>query len=155
MANNNMKNIDLLYEIAYRKVESQNDANRSIDSKVGVLFGFTGIISVWVFGVVIANQTILGWNLFSIGLFIMMASITLSVFAARSRVFFDPIDMDSAYSSKYLKKSHIDLKNQLLADVVDSHQKNQKLISAKSYLFDIAVIALGLTIVLFYLDLII
>lgn len=154
MTANDMKNIELLYEVSYRKIDSQNEANRSIDSKVGVLFGFVGVIAVWVMGVALSNKNILGWNIFSIGLFLLMVSIVLCVFAARSRTFHSPIDLRQMYSEKYLKMKHLNLKNQMVADICDSHEKNQKTIKIKSYFFDAAMLSAGMAIVLFLLDLI-
>lgn len=155
MAANDIKNIDLLYDVAYKKINDQNDANRSIDAKVGVLFGFVGVIAVWLMEVVISNKNVLGWNAISVGLLFLMISVVLCIFAARSRTFRNPIDLHQVYSEQYLAKKHIDLKNQIVSDLSDTYDKNQAIVVVKSYFFDAAIVTAGVAIILFLIHLVI
>lgn len=151
VTDNDRANLKLAYDIASQKINSQNDANRSIDAKVGILFGFTGAISVGVLGVIIGNKELLGQNVFSTGVFVLMASIVFSVFAARSRTFQDPVDFSTVYSEQALGKDNSDQLNQVTADIIDTHVKNQKIVTAKSYLFDVSVFSLGIAIILLFI----
>jgi len=142
--NNNKDNIDLAFSIMRMKLEMQNNAHNTIESKVGILFGFVGIISGSAIVLVDNNRELLGLNIFTIGLALIYVVLILLVIASQTRQFLDPPDFPAFYSEEALAKQNIDLKNQAISDMKASYQSNIKIQEFKSYFYNLAIRQLNL-----------
>jgi hypothetical protein len=146
--NDNENNLKLGLSLANSKIASQAGANRSVDSKVGILLGFSGAIAAGTLTFIKSDSKLIGVNLFSLGLIMLFGTIACLILASKSRTFLDPPDFHTFYSKKALSKSNIDLLNQIIADTKKCYGDNSLVINTKVKYFDTAIYLLGTSIIL-------
>jgi len=148
---NNKLNIDFALELMGRKLDMQMHAHNSLESKVGVLLGFVGVIAGSSI-VLLQNKTeLVGINIFTLGLVGIYLTLILLVFASRTRTFLDPPDFPAFYSEGALAKQNIELKNQAIADMKSAYQTNNKNHQRKCMFFDHAIYCFALSVLLLFL----
>lgn len=136
---NNEDNIDLALSLVRMKLESQNNAHNTLESKIGILFGFVGIIAGSAIVVVEGKKELLGLNIFTIGLIGIYLVLLFLVIASQTRRFLDPPDFPTFYSKEALARPSIDLKNQAIADMQASYLSNLKIQELKSLFYNLSV----------------
>ena len=148
---NNESNIDFVYKVMSRKLEMQMDAHNSLENKTGILLGFVGIIFGSIIVLIQQNIELLGLNIFTIGLVGIFLSLSLLVIASQTRIYFDPPDFPAFYSEEALSKETIDLKNQVIADMKGSYEKNLRHQEIKSKLYNIAIYCFAISMLFLFL----
>lgn len=123
-----MKSINLIFEEARRQLEIQIGSIGSIDSKIGMIIGFNGVILGIAFSMDRSLISIL-W-LYKIGIFLLFIS-----FLAGIRAFwFRKYNMDpdpGALVKYYLKEEELFTKKRLIANYVNSYAMNKKILNGK------------------------
>jgi hypothetical protein len=152
---NNTANLQLAYRIIRNKIEGQDRTNQSLDAKLGILFGFVGVIIVGVISMVNTKHSLVGINMFTGGLTALLVCIVCLVVASATRRFLDPVDFDAFYSEKVLSKDNKDILNQVISDTNQCYKKNTKIIKNKAFLFDMSVYSLGSALALLFMGIII
>jgi len=123
-SDNDNKNIDLALQLSIKKIETQNQAHASLESKIGILLGFVGIIASSIVILIQQNINLVGLNIFTIGLILIFLTLVLLVFASQTRTYLDPPDFPAFYSEKSLNQNNSDVKNQIIADMLECYGKN-------------------------------
>ncbi len=148
---NNESNLDFAYKIMSRKLEIQMDAHNSLENKTGILLGFVGIIIGSAIVLIQQKIDLFGLNIFTIGLFGIYLTFLLLVVASQTRIYFDPPDFPAFYSEEALRKKTIDLKNQVIADMKRSYEKNLRHQEIKSKLYNIAIYCFAISMLFLFL----
>ena len=86
---NNESVIDFAYNIMCRKLDMQMNAHNSLESKIGILLGFVGIIVGSVIILIQQKIDLFGLNIFTIGSSGIYLTFLLLVIASRTRIYFD------------------------------------------------------------------
>jgi len=136
---NSEDNIDVAFSLVRMKLESQNNAHNTLESKIGILFGFVGIIAGSAIVVVEGKKELLGLNIFTIGLIGIYLVLLFLVIASQTRRFLDPPDFPTFYSKEALARPNIDLKNQAIADMQACYTSNLKIQELKSLFYNLSV----------------
>ena len=149
--NNNKLNIDFALELMIKKFDRQCDAINSLESKVGILLGFVGVISCSTIVLIPNEYSKFGLNLFSLGLILIYLILIILIEATKTRDYLDPPDFPTFYSEKTLNKDNIEIKNQVIADIIACYEKNNEVQVYKSKLFNIAIFIFAISVLLIFL----
>jgi hypothetical protein len=143
-------NLDLSLEIINSKLERQVGAHTSLEAKIGILFGFVGVITAGAIALMWGQYELIGRNFLTLGLIGLGVTLLLLILASRTRIFLDPPDFSTFYSQKSLNKDEIEFKNQIVSDMVESYKRNALHHSEKARLYDAALwVFLGSLILIF------
>ena len=137
--NNNENNIDLAFSFMRMKLEFQSNAHNTLESKIGILFGFVGAMAASAIVLVNSKKELIGLNIFTIGLVGIYLVLLFLVITSQTRQFLDPPDFPAFYTKEALAKQNIDLKNQAIADMKASYQSNMKIQEFKSLFYNLAI----------------
>lgn len=129
--------LDFAYTIMSRKLEMLKNANNSLENKAGILLGFVGIIAASTVILIRQDTSMVGLNIFTIGLAGIYVTFLLLMVASQTRIYFDPPDFPAFYSEEALKKKPADFKNQVIADMKSSYELNINNQKTKSKLYNI------------------
>lgn len=132
------QNLDLSLEVINRKLERQVDAHTSLESKIGILFGFVGVITAGAVALMQGRLDLIGRNFLTLGLTGLGVTLLLLILASRTRTFFDPPDFSTFYSKQALGKDEVEFKNQIVSDMIESYKRNARYHSEKARLYDSA-----------------
>ena len=132
------QNLDLALEIISRKLDFQSKAFASLEAKIGILFGFVGLIFSGAIIQMAGQLELLGRNFLTLGLIGLSVTLLLLVLASRTKIFLDPPDFPTFYSEDSLKKTAVAFKNQIVSDMIESYKRNAKLHSEKAQFYDFA-----------------
>jgi hypothetical protein len=148
---NNQENIDFALQVMRQKFDNQNLSFQTLESKIGILLGFVGVIAGSSIVVIQNNIKLLGLNIFTIGIvgiFITLISLTL---ASKTRIMLDPPDFPTFYSGEALQQPNIELKNQVIADMKASYQSNLKNQEKKASYYNFALLSFLLSLLFLFL----
>jgi len=144
------QNLDLSFEVITNKLERQGNAHPSLEAKIGILFGFVGVITAGAIALMQGRLELIGRNFLTLGLIGLGITLLLLILASRTRTFLDPPDFSAFYSHKSLNKDEIEFKNQIVSDMIESYKRNALYHSEKARLYDTALWAfLGSLILIF------
>lgn len=132
------QNLDLSLEIINRKLERQVGAHTSLEAKIGILFGFVGVITAGAIALMQGRQELIGRNFLTLGLICLGITLLLLILASRTRTFLDPPDFSTFYSQQSLNNDGIEFKNQIVSDMIESYRRNALYHSEKARLYDTA-----------------
>lgn len=152
MAQNNQQtsNLDLSLEIISDKLDRQMDAHSSLEAKVGILFGFVGVITAGAIALMQGRLDLVGRNFLTLGILGLGVTLILLVLASQTRTFFDPPDFTAFYSKKALNSDEVVLKNQIVSDMIEAYKRNARHHSNKAKMYDASLwIFLGSLILIF------
>lgn len=130
------QNLDLSFELINSKLERQSNAHASLEAKIGILFGFVGVISAGAIALTQGRLELIGRNFLTFGLIGLGITLLLLILASRTRIFLDPPDFSTFYSQQSLNKDGIEFKNQIVADMVESYKRNALYHSEKARFYD-------------------
>ncbi|MDO8551634.1 MAG: hypothetical protein Q7S03_03075 [bacterium] len=130
------QNLDLSLEIINRKLELQVSAHTSLEAKIGILFGFVGVITAGAIALMQGRQELIGRNFLTLGLICLGITLLLLILASRTRTFLDPPDFSTFYSQKSLNNDGIEFKNQIVSDMIESYKRNALYHLEKARLYD-------------------
>lgn len=136
---NDQKNIDFALDLMSKKLYMQNSAHNALEAKIGILFGFVGVVAGSAIVLLQNKIELLGLNIFTIGLLEIYTSLILLVIASQTRYFLDPPDFPAFYSEEALAKEPIQLKNQAIADMKSSYQHNLRIQEIKARYYNLAI----------------
>lgn len=138
MAQNNQQsnNLDLSLEMVSNKLDRQMDAHSSLEAKVGILFGFVGVITAGAIALMQGRLDLIGRNFLTLGLVGLGITLILLILASLTRIFLDPPDFSVFYSKKALNSENLDLKNQIVSDMIESYKRNARHHSSKAKMYD-------------------
>lgn len=133
------KSLDLIFDIAREKLQSQSDHWRAIDQKNAIIIAVYGILlamvatidksSLWIIPKCVAGIVFGVWlGLIALGMGCSIASILPKLMGVAANI--------SEISRRFLKAEEYDTKNNLLSTFEDTIIKNEKIIKKKrEYLF--------------------
>lgn len=131
------KNLDLAYTIMCRKMEEQLSITTILDTKIGILVGAVAVVlgfSVPIF------REIVGLNFFTAGFGVVFFSfIILAGECIKTRLFWSSPSENYIYSEQFLAGKNIDVKNQIVADMVESSKENRKALRDRARHLDISI----------------
>jgi hypothetical protein len=138
MASNDQQsnNLDLSLEIIKNKLDRQMEAHSSLEAKIGILFGFVGVITAGAIALMQARLDLIGRNFLTLGLIGLGLTLVLLILASRTRLFLDPPDFPVFYSKKALNSNGLDLKNQIVSDMIESYKRNALYHAEKARFYD-------------------
>lgn len=149
-SNQTNQNLDLSFELINNKLERQSNAHASLEAKIGILFGFVGVISAGAIALMQGQLELIGRNFLTLGLIGLGITLLLLILASRTRTFLDPPDFSTFYSQQSLNKDGIEFKNQIVADMIESYKRNTQYHSEKARFYDTALwVFLGSLILIF------
>jgi hypothetical protein len=152
---NDIENIDLALKLTEAKLRRQTEAHQSLESKMGIIFGFIGVIAgSVVFLVLKDNPRLFGLNLFTLGALGIFASLVLLVLASKTREYLDPPDFDSFYSEEALKKDNLELKNKAVANMRASYETNAENHKTKAKFFNWGLYVFLVSLVLLFIGIV-
>jgi hypothetical protein len=152
--NNNDENLDLALRLMSDKLGRQGDANKALQSKIGVMLGFVSAIVGITVIMLKADPGLFGVNLLTVGIVSLFTSLTLLVLASRTREYLDPPNFPAFYSAEALAKNHIDMKNQVIADMRASYEQNARTHQRNAVFFNWGLYFFLLSLVLTFLGII-
>jgi hypothetical protein len=145
---NDEQNIDFALILVRQKLEFQSKVTQSLDTKTGILIGFVSVIAANLIIVIKADHSLMGLNLFSLGLIVLGFALLNLIMATLTKEYLDPPDFDTFYSEDALAKPNIDLKNQVIADMKKSYNQNYLNDTNRGRYFDRSVWAVAGSILL-------
>lgn len=144
------QNLDLSLELINSKLERQSNAHASLESKMGILFGFVGVITAGAIALMQGRLELIGRNFLTLGLVGLGITLLLLILASRTRTFLDPPDFSTFYSQQSLNKDGIEFKNQIVADMIESYKRNALFHLEKARFYDASLwVFLGSLILIF------
>jgi len=132
------QNLDLSLEIINHKLERQGSAHTSLQAKIGILFGFVGVITAGAVVLMQGQLELIGRNFLTLGLISLSITLLLLILSSRTRIFLDPHDFSTFYSQRALSKDEPEFKNQIVSDMIESYKRNALYHSGKARLYDAA-----------------
>lgn len=145
------QNLNLAFQLALKKIDTQNSNNAALDSKIGVLLAFVGAISASIVLILDQKTELLGINIFTLGVAGVYATLLFLVLASRTKDFLDPPDFSTFYSNHCVKMEHHEVMNQVVADIQDCFNKNSPIQTFKANMYNWAVLCLFGSIALLFL----
>lgn len=140
--NDQNRNLELAFQLALRKLDSQNSNNIALDSKIGVLLAFVGAISASAILGLDQNTELIGINIFTLGVLGVYATLLFLVTATYTKTFLDPPDFSTFYSHLCVKMENHEVMNQVVADIQDCFNKNNAIQTYKAAMYNRAVLCL-------------
>lgn len=141
-------NIDFALDTAREKMAFQARSTQSLDSKTGILLGFVGVIAANLLLLLNSNPDLLGKNLFTGGLLVLLYSFWNLVKATKTKEYLDPPSFETFYTEDALSKETIDLKNQVVADIKKCYETNHTNDVSRAKSFDSGVWSLAISLVI-------
>lgn len=151
---NSQKNIELAYSLSQRKIDSQNTCHNSLESKIGILFGFVGTLSASIILLLQGKIEILGINIFTLGIISLYVTLLFLVFSSHTRTFLDPPDFSTFYSEGCADIENEKLINQIVADTKHCFDFNNTIQTYKATMYNRAVLCFAGSIFLLFLGII-
>lgn len=144
------ENIEFALALMSRKLDSQGKSHVSLETKIGILLGFVGIIAAGAVTLMQGQMELVGRNFLTLGLIGLAVTLFLLILASRTQIFFDPPDFPAFYSKEALSTDSLEVKNQVIADMKESYNINLKNQIRKAKLYDVSLwVFLGSLILIF------
>ena len=150
---NSEKNLKLAFDLAMRKIDAQHITHNSVEAKIGILLGFVGALSASTALLFLEKVNLLGINIFTLGVAGIYITLILLVRASSARTYLDPPDFSTFYYEGCSDESHEKLVSQIVADMQECFEKNNKVQSTKARLYNDAIFSLTISIFLLFLGL--
>lgn len=150
----NTKNIDLALDLMTKKIESQDKAHGSLESKIGIFLGFVSVIASSAIVILQNNKELLGLNIFTLGLIGVYLTLIALVVSSQTKTYYEPPEVDDFYSDSALIKQHGKLKSQLISNMHAGYIKNLENQKFKSFFYNFAIYCFLLSILLLFLGII-
>ncbi len=154
MNENEEKNLDLAFDLAKRKIDIQNLNHNSLESKIGILLGFVGVLAASTIALLQSKVDLLGLNIFTLGVIGIYLAFVFLVIASRTRVFLEPPDFSVFYSADSLGFENKKIKNQAVADMRAAFESNNLIQGSKAKLYNFAIQSFLASILLLFLGII-
>jgi hypothetical protein len=147
MGGQDQEKVDFAFEIVSRKHAFLNDAIAAMQSKIATIIGFIATVLA---GIVVLQQETqtLGPNLFTAGIAGLYVALWFLIIAARPGNLWDPVDFETIYSSEAFRKPAIDIKNQVVADMIKTYGLNLSIHKGRARLYSYSLWILGTSILL-------
>jgi hypothetical protein len=132
-----------------RKLATLDSSNETLNTKLGSLLGFQGVIVTLGVGLVI-NTSTHGYYLipFSLGLFAILISIIGVIWIMSTVEFIDPPYTGVMWSKESLKLEYTDYKNQMISDMVAAYDANVKQLDRRGKNFNRILVIFGVGLIL-------
>lgn len=140
------KALDLIYSEIKERLDKQLESIDKLNTKAGVVIGFAGII----LGATSSLSETPSNHFFILGNFLILISAFLSFLAFSPKAY--RRDPDPEGLSEYLSKSAKDIKEQLIANFIDSFKENEKIVVRNSTNLKLAFFILFIGLVSFALS---
>jgi hypothetical protein len=148
------KNISFAYEVMVQKLEAQDRAHDALETKMGVLLGFTGAIGGGGAALLFTNH-LLGCNLLTLSLVGIYAALALLIIASLPATYYSPPGYEDIYSAKALAVPVDVVKNQAVANMIEGYKENEIIQNGKASLYKAALYIFAASTALIFLSLII
>lgn len=148
---NSEKNLQLAFDLAFKKADAQNISHNSLEAKIGILLGFVGALSASMVLLLLEKVNLLGINIFTLGVVGIYITLIFLVRASSTRTYLDPPDFSSFYYEGCSDESHEKMVSQIVADIQECIEKNNKIQSLKARLYNDAIFSLAASIFLLFL----
>lgn len=148
------ENLRMAFDLALRKIDTQNSNHSALESKIGLLLAFVGTFSASVIILISERTELLGINIFSLGLAGTYASLIFLVQASHTRIFLDPPNFFTFYFDGCAESENQKIRNQVIADIESCFNSNNNLHSYKAKMYNRAIISFSGSIFLMFLGII-
>lgn len=148
--------VTLVYEEIKKRLEVQQSQRETYERKASMLIAFAGVTFAFLMG---ARDTLVALpgcsqKLLIISIFLFVISVILALIV--SWVYVYRVDPDpKVFAEKYISKSSIEIKKQLISNFIDSFMTNNKTIKRNAKLLRATYVSQGLAFCLLGISLLI
>jgi len=121
--------VEKIFEIVESRLRSLSETNDSHNGRAATIFGFGGIILSIAFSIYAMGKPVM-W-LFILGIFFIFISLLMSIFAMKTREFWEDPHPRSL-RDRYIRKGYKEVLEQVIANRIECYEHNLGILEKKA-----------------------